>query len=92
MWTMQTSKTFTTPSGARVSTRANKLYAVVGVVRTPDGPKATVLFRTDLLDKAVGRQRAEVGRMSCPFEFVHVFRKADGARLIGGQWVRGGVR
>jgi hypothetical protein len=84
---MQTSKTFTTPSGARVSTRANKLYAVVGVVRTPDGPRASVIMRTDFLDKATGRQRSEVGRMSCPFAAVHVFRKADGARLVGGAWV-----
>ena len=50
MFLMQTSKTFTTPGGRKVATRAHKLYAVV----RDDGAVATVTLRTDNLATAEG--------------------------------------
>lgn len=76
---MPISKTFTTPGGRKVATRAHKLYAVV----RDDGQTATVTLRTDNLSTAVrfvNRSRATV-RPGSPIT-VHLFRKSDGA-LIG---------
>jgi hypothetical protein len=76
---MQTSKTFTTPGGRKVATRAHKLYAVV----RDDGAVATVTLRTDNLVTAenfMRRSRATIRPGSCIT--VHLFRKSDGA-LIG---------
>jgi len=78
---MQTSKTFTTPQGAKVSTRANKSYVVVGTLgRGPDA-EAKVILRTDSLPAAERRCRRERDSSATPYSFVFVFRKADGARL-----------
>jgi hypothetical protein len=78
---MQTSKTFTTPQGAKVSTRANKLYVVVATLgRGPDA-EAKVILRTNDLPTAERRCRRERNSATTPYSFIFVFRKADGARL-----------
>lgn len=78
---MQTTKTFTTPQGAKASTRANKTYVVVGVLgRGPDAV-AKVILRTDSLPTAEKLQRRERDSWTTPYSFIYVFRKADGARL-----------
>jgi hypothetical protein len=78
---MQTSKTFTTPQGATVSTRTNKLYVVVGTLgRGPDA-EVKVILRTDSLPAAERRCRRECDSMTTPYSLIFVFRKADGARL-----------
>lgn len=76
---MQTSKTFTTPGGRKVATRAHKPYVVV----LDDGDKATVILRT--ADLARAERCARAGRRDLrPGSIItlHVFRKSDGA-LIG---------
>lgn len=76
---MTNSKTFTTPRGSKVATRAHKLYAIV----RDTGAEASVVFRTDNLVKAeslIRRLRRGISPGSCIT--VHLFRKSDGA-LIG---------
>ena len=79
---MQTSKTFTTPQGAKAITRAHKAYAVIGVTtRGVPEPVASVILRTDDLSTAIKRQRREQDSWTTRYSFIYVFRKADGARL-----------
>lgn len=87
---MQTSKTFTTPRGAKVATRANKTYAVVLETDAPDDKiYATVVLRTDNLARAEGYLRLEGTRIRRGAS-LHLFRKADGALLAShdGVWTR----